>query len=128
MREDASVDVILIGFSHNPAAADLARRLRRLGFGIREARKPAELPDLLSGPRRAAIAVYNPDKTDHAERVLACLDRSGRRAPVVVIVDETDFGQYYSLMNQGVQEYFGLDESPEVIVRGVAWAAHSLSS
>ncbi len=128
MREDASVDVILIGFTKNPAAANLARRLRQLGFGIREACMPGELPALLSGPRRAAIAVYNPAETDHAERVLACLDRSGRQAPVVVIVDETDFGQYYSLMNQGVQEYFGLTEPPDVIARGVAWAAHSLSS
>ena len=128
MRQDASVDVILMGFTNNPAAANLARRLRQLGFGIREARKPNDVPEMLSGSRRAAIAVYNPTETDYAERVLACLDRSGRQAPVVVIVDETDFGQYYSLMNQGVQEYFGLDESPEVIVRGVAWAAHSLSS
>lgn len=127
MRQDALVDVILIGFTKNPAAADLARRLRQLGFGILEA-QPGDLLELLSGPRRAAIAVYNPAKTDHAERVLACLDRSGRQAPVVVIVDETDFGQYYSLMNQGVKEYFGLSESPDVIVRGVAWAAHSLSS
>jgi len=126
-REDASVDVILIGFTNNPDAAILARRLRSLGFGIREVTKPGDLPQLLNGSRRAAIAVYSPDRTDNAEHVLACLDRSGRQAPVIVIVDETDFGQYYSLMNRGAQEYFGLSESPDVIARGVAWAAHSLS-
>jgi DNA-binding NtrC family response regulator len=121
-----TAEVIVVGFTRHPAAAVLARRLQSFGFNVIEAESPDELPSLLKGRRRAAIAVYSPRRTNDAHRVMETLAEAQRDAPVVVLVDETDFGEYYSLMNQGAKEYFGISERPEVILRGLAWAARSL--
>lgn len=125
MRSDRSAPVILVGFAKHPAAIALAGQLRSYGFDVAEAPALDDLPRLLRGSRRAAVAVYSPSRTKLGHQVLEQVAGAGRNVPVVVIVDETDFGEYYSLMSDGAKEYFGIREQPEVILRGLAWAANA---
>ena len=50
---------------------------------------------------------------------------SARRVPIVVLVEEPNFGDYYYLMSHGAQYYYQLSEGPEKISRAINWAATS---
>ncbi|MBI1356913.1 MAG: hypothetical protein GC160_21445 [Acidobacteria bacterium] len=117
--------VILVGLEHS----DLADRLRLKGLETMEAASPEAVPSLLRTMPRSAIVVYNRGAASRdAQQVLAAVAALHRRAPVVVLVDETDFGEYYSLMGSGALEYFAMSERPELIVRGIEWATEDRAS
>ncbi len=120
--------VILVGLSAHPKAQELVLELRARGLDIHEPSEVGLVPDLLRKTPRSAIVVYNPAATRDAHDLLAAVESAHRRAPVVVLVDETDFGDYYSLMRLGALEYFAMHERPELIVRGIEWATESLAS
>jgi DNA-binding NtrC family response regulator len=120
--------VILVGLDGDPKAKALVEALRLRGLDLVEAARADSVPALLRQTPRSAIVVYNPAATRDAHEVLAAVEAAQRRAPVVVLVDESDFGDYYSLMRLGALEYFEMSERPELIVRGIEWAAESLAS
>ncbi len=57
--------------------------------------------------------------------MLARLESRERKNPVIVVVDRTDFSQYYELMSRGAYDYFELPEGPDVIAGAVRWAAQT---
>ncbi len=120
--------VILVGLGSHPKARDLVEDLKRRGLDLFEASEPHLVPDLLRQSPRSAIVVYNPVATRDAHAVLAAIESAHRRVPVVVLVDESDFGDYYALMRLGALEYFEMSERPDLIVRGIEWATESLAS
>lgn|GEM_PF-2976125 len=120
--------VILVGLGAHPKAADLVESLKSRGLDLFEAPEPHSVPELLRQSPRAAIVVYNPVSTRDAHAVLAAIESAHRRVPVVVLVDESDFGDYYALMRLGALEYFEMSERSDLIVRGIEWAAESLAS
>lgn len=121
-------EVILVGFDSNPSTNALKTELVARGLNLHEAAQAGLVPGLLRKSPRSAIVVYNPKSTRDAHDVLAAIDAAHRTAPVVVLVDETDYGDYYSLMRLGALEYFEIGERPELIVRGIEWATESLAS
>jgi DNA-binding NtrC family response regulator len=120
--------VILVGLGSDPKAIALVEELRMRGLDLVEADRADSVPDLLRKTPRSAIVVYNPVATRDAHQVLAAIESAQRQAPVVVLVDESDFGDYYALMRLGALEYFEMSERPELIARGIEWAAESLAS
>ena len=126
--DEAGSDVILVGLTRHPAALHLAQLLRTEGFKTHDAGGPEEAPALLSETRRATIVVYSPGSPTAARSVIEQVQAAHRATPVVVLVDHSDFGDYYELMTHGATEYFEIDEPAEVILRGVAWAAHARAS
>jgi DNA-binding NtrC family response regulator len=120
--------VILVGFDANPKAQLLAAELYARGLDVHEVSEADGASDLLRRAPHSVIVVYNPASTSNAHDLLAAVEAAHRRAPVVVLVDETDFGDYYSLMRLGALEYFAMHEQPELILRGIEWATESLAS
>jgi DNA-binding NarL/FixJ family response regulator len=123
MKEDESV--ILVGLKRHPKALELANRLRVHGFEIIEAPTPKELPAILRRFPRVAVVVYSPTGDGTARETVEAVRGSIRGAPVVVLVDHSDFSDYYELMSAGALEYYALSESSEVIERGVGWAVRT---
>jgi DNA-binding NtrC family response regulator len=95
------------------------------GFQIVEVAAASELPALLPEKTPAAILVYNPSRTSEARHVLRIVGDTGWRTPVIVVVDQGEFEQYYELMCEGAYDYFELADGPEVIERAVRGASHS---
>lgn len=128
MSTKAFSAVIVVGLAQHPRSKKLLSLLQRRGLDVTQVAGAEELPDVLENLKRAAVVVYSPRKTAAAQRTLAKIAETHRRTPVVVLVDESDFGDYYALMASGAVEYFEIGEQPEVITQGVAWAARSLAS
>lgn len=120
--------VILVGLGDHPAARSLVADLESRGLALQQASAADSVPELLRKTPRSAIVVYNPAATRDAHDVLAAVEAAHRSAPVVVLVDESDFGDYYALMRLGALEYFEISERPELIARGIEWATESLAS
>ena len=120
--------VILVGLEPGDGADELVRGLRSKGLETIETDSPAALPRLLRAIPRAAIVVYNRNASGEAHRTLAAVAALHRRAPVVVLVEETNFGDYYALMGSGALEYFEMSERMDLIVRGIEWAAETKAS
>ncbi len=127
-RTPARRAVILVGLGSHPKAAELTKDLKGRGLDLFEAPDPQLVPELLRKSPRSAIVVYSSTATRDAHAVLAAIESAHRRVPVVVLVDESDFGDYYALMRLGALEYFEMSERPDLIVRGIEWATESLAS
>jgi len=123
MKEDESV--ILVGLTRHPKAVELTKRLRAGGLQIIEVPTPEDLPGILRRFHRVAVVVYSPNRDGTARETVEAVRRSIRGAPVVVLVDHSDFSDYYELMSAGALEYYALSESPDVIERGVDWAVRT---
>ena len=114
--------VVLVGLTRHPKAVELTRRLRERGLQIVETLTSGELPAILRRVTRTVVVVYSHVRGGEAQETLEAVRRLVRHAPVIVLVDEADFGDYYELMSDGALAYYALSERPEVIERGIAWA------
>ena len=97
--------------------------MSKLGLTITQTEAAEDVPRLLRQKPKATIVVYSPEGRRAAETVLGQVARARRSTRVIVLVNDSDFSEYYSLMNQGAVEYFEVREAPSVIARGVEWAA-----
>ena len=127
-RTQPRTDVILIGLGQHPGGENLAHQLHALGMGLKTAGSPDALPELLSGGRRAAVVVYSPRESARAGAVLEKLQERLRQPPVIVLVDEADFSEYYELMARGASDYYEMSEGIERIARAVQRAARARAS
>jgi len=118
-------DVIIVGLSETPAYSELRTSLEAMGSRISEVRSPEGIPGLLRDIRRATIVVYSPQHDAAAHRALAAVAGAHRGTPIIVLVDHSQFGEYYELMASGVVQYYELSERPEIIARGVERAART---
>lgn len=120
-----SCDVILVGLPRTSASFALRKSLEGMGSRISEVGGPEEIPSLLRDIRRATIVVYSPQRDAAAHRTLAAVASAHRGTPVIVLVDRSEFGEYFELMASGVVQYYELSERPELIARGVERAART---
>ena len=44
---------------------------------------------------------------------------------MIVVVEESNFDEYYELMSDGAYDYYAMDEGAEVIAEALRWAAHT---
>ena len=120
--------IILVGLTPDTRAQRLLSSLADAGLTITQVEETRGVAPLLGQMPKATIVIYSPDGRHDVERVLDELERAHRGSPVVALVEHSDFGHYYSLMNRGAVEYFELGEDPSIIARGVEWAARRMAA
>jgi DNA-binding NtrC family response regulator len=97
--------------------------LESLGLEASRAPQAGELSEFF-GERSPAVAVVCCSKGDgEVRRVLDFFNQRFRGAPVVALVERSDFSQYYRLMRDGVSYYFEMSERPEVIATAIRRAS-----
>jgi len=117
--------VILFGSDPDGAFVDLASKIRASGCAISEAANLDEVRSALRRHPRASIVVYSPGRTDRVEEALSCASQARRNVPVIVVTDESNFSQYYSVMTNGAYDYYALTEDSERIARAVQRATRT---
>lgn len=116
-------NIITVGFEGNPGCDDIAGEIRRLGLELSAAEDPDDLSALMDRRRRTAVVIYRGQDPRLTQKILDRLSDGNRRPPVVVLVDESDFSDYYELMGAGASDYYSLSEGAAVIARAVRQAA-----
>jgi len=116
------VELITVGTGACRELRFLVDALRSEGYRCRNAPSAKQVTRLAQHAAGSAILVYNPPRQGTAREVLMALQEIHSRLPVIVIVDEGDFEEYYELMCLGAYDYFGLPEGLPVIESAVRWA------
>ena len=111
--------VIAVGVDAGQRLPELLNTLKSHGYRPVAIPTVDELLPTLGRHVDAVIVVYNPQGQDAAHRLLRELAKQGIERPVIVLVDRSDFEQYYDLMCAGAFDYFELDGDP-------AWLEHAL--
>ncbi|MBI3664641.1 MAG: hypothetical protein HY236_00180 [Acidobacteria bacterium] len=117
-----SKSVIFVGNNLETSVSSLLAHLRSEGFHLIETASPEDLPALLEENPSVAIVAYDARGEDTARQVLRALPERRKKTPVIVVVDQGAFEQYYELMCEGAYDYFELTSGVEVIERAVRWA------
>ena len=117
--------IIVVGPDAETSVPNLISGLTAHGLDVVQARTADELRALLREDAGATIIAYNSPGAKTAWCVLKAVADAQRRVPVVVVVKEGNFEQYYDLMSEGAYDYFDLRDGLEVIERSVRWAAGS---
>ena len=119
--------VIWVGSAGGDEYRELSRAIRRRGLGFARAETAEELPGVLSRHARVVVVACDRQTEQRSREVVASLSRVGRRVPILVLVEEADFGDYYGLMSSGVNYYYEFREGPErisgALSQAVSWAA-----
>ena len=117
--------VIWAGPKEGRAYRALRAAIRRRGLHILAARAAEHLQDLVANNAGSVIVACDRGSKMWSLAAFAALRRSGRRALLFVIVERSNFGNYYNLMKEGAQCYYELSEGPERISRAVRWLVTS---
>lgn len=120
--------VITVGRETALYLSPAVKRLQSQGFRHLMAHRPADLPKLLTQvPARheVAILVYNGPGCDTAIESLRALEDDYPEIPVIVVVNQGIFDEYYELMSSGAYDYFGVVEGMAVIASAVRWATRT---
>lgn len=115
--------VIWVGSVDGDDYGELKRAIRRRGLELARAATIEDLPAVLSRHARPVVVACDRQTEQRSKGVIASLSRLGRRVPVFVLVEESDFGDYYGLMCSGVHYYYELREGPECIAGALSRAA-----
>lgn len=119
--------VIWVGSAKGDDYREMSRAIRRRGLGFARAETAEELPGLLSQLARAVVVACDRQTEQRSKDVIASLSRIGRRIPILVLVEEANFGDYYGLMNSGAHYYYEYREGAERISgalnQAMSWAA-----
>jgi|GEM_PF-2464789 len=97
--------------------------IESLGLALESARDPESMNNLVQDRDGAAVVVYCPKGSDCAREVLRRLTEGCSGLPLVVLTDQTDFGEYYDLMSRGAAAYMGVSEGPERLARTLCVAS-----
>ena len=115
--------VLAVGIDVGTRLPQLVSELARNGFHLVTVPADEDLLTVLDEVAPTIIVVYHCPEDDSAHHVLSLLARVARRIPVIVLVDRSDFVEYYEFMCQGAFDYFDLTEDPRWIERAVEAAA-----
>lgn len=115
--------VIWVGSTDGDDYLELSRAILKRGLGLASAATVKNLPDVLSRHARAVVVVCDRQTEQQSRGVVASMSSVGRRIPILVLVEEADFGDYYFLMNSGVHYYYEFREGPERISSALSQAA-----
>lgn len=107
--------VVWVGSADGDDYEELSRAIRGRGLGFARAESAEDLPDILRRHTRVVVVACDRQTEQQSREVIASLSRLGRRVPILVLVEEADFGDYYGLMNSGVHYYYEFREGPERI-------------
>ena len=117
--------IIWAGPEDGRAYGTLRAAIRRRGIGILAAQTAERLQDLVVHNAGSVIVACDRGSERWSLAAVAALRNSGRRTGLFVIVERSDFSNYYNLMKDGAQCYYELSEGPERISRAVRWFATS---
>ena len=117
--------VIAIRAGPQPMASRIYRCLDDGGIDHVEVGRPCDVPAALAGDGADAVLVFNAKPGAPAQELLRVLRQGWSDVPVIVVVEESDFDEYYELMSDGAYDYYAMDEGPEVIAEALRWAAHT---
>lgn len=117
--------VIVIRAGPQPIASRIYRCLDDGGIDHVEVATPGDVPAALAGDGADAVLVFNAKPGALAEELLRVLRQGWSDVPVIVVVEESNFDEYYELMCDGAYDYYALDEGAEVIAEALRWAAHT---
>lgn len=120
--------IVIIGNELEERSPALIRDLRGQGFEVTKIRGTADLAGLLKEDPQVTVLTYDPQGKRAAEDALRAVGRTGKKAPVVALVEHGSFEDYYDLMCEGAYDYFEIEDNPEVIERAVRWAAGTRAS
>ena len=119
-----SENIIVVGNELQSNMPNLAPSLQAQGFHVVHASTAEELKDLLDN-NSVVVVAYGHRGDEAARRVLKTVAGAHRSVPVIVVVNEGNFDEYYELMCEGAYDYFELRDGAEVIERSVRWAVES---
>lgn len=123
MKAEGS-SVIWVGPAHCEAYEALQSAIRKRGLRISMAPAANRLMHLLKDHAHPILVVCDQQTDQRSRAVVATVDHLARRVPIFVIVEQSDFSDYYYLMNHGVKYYYQLSEGPERISGAVSWAVN----
>ena len=107
-----SKNIIAIGMDTIARQPSLLSALEASGFDLVEVTAPEHVFAAVEEIADPVIVVYNDPQQNTARRVLEVLASHRRKVPVIVIVDRSDFQEYYELMCEGAFDYFDLAGDP----------------
>lgn len=107
--------VIVVGMRALPLHKELLRTLEEQGVRIIDLASYEELRAALAEHRKAAIVVHSQHRHNGAHHVLKELSTAIRSAPVLVVVNHADWGEYHELMADGALGYYEASEGPRKI-------------
>lgn len=117
------VPIILVSFGDIPVAQELEPMLRDAGYPVLALGDLKRMPALLADLPNATVVVFDQGESGAVERALSLVRRVRSGCAVVVVVQHSNFSQYYALMSQGAIGYFEAQEPPSLIFAGVTLAA-----
>lgn len=120
--------VIWVGPTGSAAFGAIREAIQDWGIQIANAPTAEDLPGVVDQYVRPIVLVCDETIERRSRTVLASLGQYGRRVPIFVVTEQSDFGDYYYLMNEGAQCYYQLNEGPERISRAVNWVAMSCTA
>ena len=108
-----SQKVIAVGLDQGSHLTGLLETLRRHGYEVVEFPTFEELFPALNQSPEAVILAYDAAGESTIRELLQTT------SPVIVLVDRSDFDEYYEWMCAGAFDYFELDSDPQ-------WIEHSI--
>lgn len=116
--------VIWVGPADGDDLQELGRAIRGRGLGFTRVERAEDLPGVLSLHAHAVVVACDRQTQQRSRDVVASVSRVGRRVPILVLVEESDFGDYYDLMERGVRYYYEFREGPERICGALSRAVN----
>lgn len=107
--------VIWVGPTDGDDLQELSRAIRMRGLELARVECTSDLPGVLSLHANAVVVACDRETQQRSRDVVASVSRLGRRIPILVLVEESDFSDYYDLMERGVRYYYEFREGPERI-------------
>jgi len=115
--------IIWIGPAAGPVHHEVVSKTKRNGLAVLDLDSPESLNAVLRLFPKAVIVVCDNQHGRISRQVLDSMAAGMRNAPVVVLVERSDFGDYYDVMAQGAFCYYEQSESPKAIANAVWWTA-----
>jgi len=107
--------VLVVGMRRLPIHGELLRTLQAQGAQVVDLGSYEDLPAALASHRRAVVVVHSQHRHNGAHHVLEQLSKALRSAPVLVVVNQSDWGEYHELMADGAIGYYETSEGPRKI-------------
>lgn len=104
---------------------ELVARLGARGLSVIDIESAEAPPETLRLHAKAVIVVCDQGSEGMTRRVLESLHAGLRNSPVIVLVERSEFGDYYDMMNRGANYYYEQSENPRRIAQAVWWAANT---
>jgi len=104
---------------------EVVGRIRKDGLEVEELGSAEALLDVLHVHPKAVIVVCDKQYGRRSREVLDALEAGLRGSPVVVLVERSEFGDYYDVMGRGAFCYYEQSENPRRIAEAVEWAANN---